>query len=191
MDEADHTEQVARSLSTAENLKKGASKARNALGELALAEIHLLHADDGGEELQDELAAIRNELEAFEEETNDAIASVADAFDGFACTVVVYDVEDSGPRPAADYIFEVEEEQRNQRHEFAVSTDDPGGAPEIITSARVLSTLSMSTGEDLNPNSFGSSAGVAWDNAVAAVVDAGKFQFAKDDAANVLVEPEG
>lgn len=209
MDKHDHVKQVADATTTPENLRAAASKVADAEDTLIEAAIRLEHTD--ADSLFTKGVSLSDELTAFREEINSTITAESDTFEGFACRVTIYPTSDSGPR-RGDYIFEVTEEQRNQRHQFHVYVDEAEdgpdssgsavpesmpsyedeaeGGPGIITSADPVKSISLNTGEELDPGNFGSSAGIAWDNAITALLDAGKFETAEDDAAELLTDPE-
>lgn len=186
MDKKAGDRQAAENLSEIENLRAAAKRVRNALDELDTAGIYVDHT--GVDWLSEAMTERRGQIGTFMEEIETQIAEMAETFEGHACSVTVYEPE-GHVHSYGNYVFEVEERQRNQRHTYMVTVDEDDGAG-MITSALAKGTVSMESGERINPDNFGSSSAVGWNNAVHAVVEAGKFECAEDDPVDLLEMPE-
>jgi hypothetical protein len=187
MSDTKTAKKLAESTSDLENLRAAAEKVEEAQAALNEANIRISAADVSV--LTKEATKAKGSLAELAGDIEEAIVSEADTFEGFACTVTVYPTETNGPR-AGDYVVEVAEKQRNHRHEFRVMVDEMDDGPDTITSATIVKCTSLDTGEELDPEGFGASPGVAWNNGMNALLEAGKFTATTTDVRELLRTPE-
>jgi hypothetical protein len=186
MTSKDHNEQVAEALSSAGNIRRiidGLTEVENAIESLrpyrdAAEEAPNAPLDQAAATVEEAVSKYRS-----------ALGETASTFNGFACTVRLYQ---AGEMHHAQYKMEVHEDQNGQMILFQLGTDQDEDEhyPFKIHGVEAIKATSLTTGKDLDPGGFGTATTTACNNALLALRDDGVAEWDADSPTDLLVEPE-